>query len=296
MQGLLLLDKPSGITSFGAVARIRRLSHEKRAGHTGTLDPMATGVLPILLGRATALSSYLLEADKTYIASVKLGVATDTLDITGEITDEKPVSADNSAVLSVLESFVGKQLQVPPIYSALKHNGERLYNIARRGETADIPPREIEIFSVKQVSPLKNNEFSFEARVSKGTYIRSLVRDIGERLGTCAVLTELERTNTAGFDISSCVSLEGLTEENISEYLLPADRAVMHLKRVNVTKKQAVRFSNGGQLDLDRLKIEDKTDKTLYRVYSGQTFLGLGIIETDKNQLAVKCIIQAVSL
>lgn len=293
MLGLLLINKPSGITSFGAVAKIKRLSGEKRVGHTGTLDPMATGVLPILLGRATTLSSYLLNADKSYNACIRLGTVTDTGDITGNIISKSSVSCDNDDVIRTLEGFIGIQEQVPPMYSAIKQNGVRLYELARRGETAQIPVREIEVFSLNQTSRLNDNlEFDIETTVSKGTYIRALCRDIGESLGTGATLSALCRTKTAGFTLDMCVDLDNLTSENIGDYILPADRAVQYMTKLTVTEKQAVRFSNGGKLSLDRLKTESVYDGQLFRVYCGDRFLGIGRADIHNNQLNISCIIQ----
>ncbi len=292
MLGLLLINKPEGITSFGVVARIKRLTGEKRVGHTGTLDPMATGVLPVLIGRGTVLCSHLLSADKSYRARVQLGVMTDTLDITGKVLKTNTVTCSNEQILNVLEDFKGKQNQVPPMYSAIKKDGVRMYELARKGESAQIAPREIEVFSLTQTAPLdESGEFELETRVSKGTYIRSLVRDIGERLGYGATLSALTRTETAGFGIGECVELDKLTADNISDYILPCDRAVSHLPSVNITEKQAVRFSNGGQLDLERLKIKDYSNGQLYRVYSGEKFLGLGEIDTENKRLNIACLI-----
>ncbi len=292
MLGLLLVNKPEGITSFGVVARIKRLTGEKRVGHTGTLDPMATGVLPVLIGRGTTLCSHLLSADKSYRARVKLGVVTDTLDITGEVLQTKAVNCSNEQILEVLENFKGKQSQVPPMYSAIKKDGVRMYELARKGESARIEPRDIEVFSLTQIAPLnENGEFEIETRVSKGTYIRSLVRDIGESLGCSATLSALIRTETAGFSLDECVKLDNLTAENISDYILPCDKAVSHLPQVNITEKQAVRFSNGGQLDLERLKIKDYSNGQLYRVYSSERFLGLGEIDIDNRNLKIACLI-----
>lgn len=292
MQGLILLSKPNGITSFGAVARIKRLAHEKRVGHTGTLDPMATGVLPVFLGRATALSGLLLDADKSYKAKVKLGITTDTDDITGNVLSETKVNITNEELERVLEEFIGKLKQKPPIYSALKKDGQRLYDLARKGEEVEVEEREIEVFSIKLLSNLdENNTFSIETRVSKGTYIRSLARDIGERLGVGATLTELERTETGGFSLQSCVDLEKLSEENITDYIIDEEKAVSHLRQIEVTKKQAIRFSNGGQLGFERLKISDIKDNELFRIKFDGLFLGIGIAETDKNQIGIKCII-----
>ena len=292
MQGLILLDKPENITSFGAVARIKRIANEKRVGHTGTLDPMATGVLPVLLGRATALSSLLLDADKRYTAAVKLGVTTDTEDITGNIISEGKVSITNGEINEALKRFTGVLMQKPPIYSALKKDGVRLYKLAREGKTAEIEPRRIEVFSAELLSPLNaDNIFEIDVHVSKGTYIRSLARDIGEYLGCGACLAALRRTYTGGFSIENCVPLDSLNGDNIGDYLISEERAVGYLRETFVTEKQAVRFCNGGQLDLDRLKIKQLTDGELIRVKLNDQFLGVGIVDLSKNQLAIKCII-----
>lgn len=292
MQGLILLDKPENITSFGAVARIKRIAREKRVGHTGTLDPMATGVLPVLLGRATALSSLLLDADKRYIAKVKLGVTTDTEDITGNIISENKVAVTTEQLSIALCAFRGKIMQKPPIYSAIKKDGVRLYKLAREGKTAEIEARKIEVFSIDLISPLnEENIFEIDVHVSKGTYIRSLARDIGELLGCGACLTELRRTYTGGFSLESCVSLDTLNGENIAEHLISEEKAVAYLRSVSVTEKQAVRFCNGGQLDLERLKIKALTEDELVRVKLNDKFLGVGIADLTNNQLAIKCII-----
>lgn len=295
MQGFLLLNKPEGITSFGAVARIKRLTGEKRVGHTGTLDPMATGVLPIFIGRATALSSYLLDADKSYSAKIKLGITTDTCDITGKITDTKEVSVDEEALKNVLASFVGSIEQTPPMYSALKKDGVRLYELARRGESIDIPKRNVEIYSLVQTSPLdSNNEFCIDVTVSKGTYIRSLCRDIGEKLGCGATMTALCRIEASGFSLQNCVQLDKLNEDNISDFVVSEETALSHLEQISVTRPQAIRFSNGGQLAFDRIKIDDKTDGTLYRVKYGDAFLGIGAADSERQELAVKCVINRI--
>lgn len=292
MQGLILLDKPENITSFGAVARIKRIASEKRVGHTGTLDPMATGVLPVLLGRATALSGLLLDADKRYTAAVKLGVSTDTDDITGNIISESQVNITNERLGGALKAFTGVLMQRPPIYSALKKDGARLYKLAREGKTAEIESRKIEVFSLDLISPINaENIFEIDVHVSKGTYIRSLARDIGEYLGCGACLAALKRTYTGGFSLPDCVSLDSLNEENIGDYLISEERAVAYLRKAYVTEKQAVRFCNGGQLDLDRLKIKDLTDGELVRVKLTDKFLGVGVVDLSKNQLAIKCII-----
>lgn len=292
MQGLILLDKPMGITSFGAVAKIKRAAHEKRVGHTGTLDPMATGVLPVLLGRATALSSLMLDADKRYTATVRLGVATDTDDITGTVIKNGEVNVTSEQLNNAVSHFTGEIMQRPPAYSALKKDGVRLYTLARMGETVEVPERRVTVFSADVVSYInEKNEFTVNFHVSKGTYIRSLARDIGEFLGCGACLSSLCRTYTGGFSLSQCISPDALTEQNISEYILSEEKAVEYLKEVQVTKKQAVRFSNGGQLGFERLKGINLTENELVRVKCEKLFLGIGRADIAKDQLAVKCVI-----
>ena len=292
MQGLILLNKPSGITSFGAVAKIKRAAHEKRVGHTGTLDPMATGVLPVLLGRATALSGLMLDADKRYTATVRLGVTTDTDDITGTVIKNCEVNVTSEQLNNAVSHFTGEIMQRPPAYSALKKDGVRLYTLARMGETVEVPERRVTVFSADVVSYInEKNEFAVNFHVSKGTYIRSLARDIGEFLGCGACLSSLCRTYTGGFSLSQCISPDALTEQNIIEYILSEEKAVEYLKEVQVTKKQAVRFSNGGQLGFERLKGINLTENELVRVKCEKLFLGIGRADIAKDQLAVKCVI-----
>ena len=291
MQGLILLNKPTGITSFSAVSAIKRAAQEKRVGHTGTLDPLATGVLPIFLGRATALSSYLLDGDKGYRATVKLGVKTDSCDITGNVINECQVNLSNENIVAALEKFVGETEQTPPMYSAIKKDGVRLYQLARKGIEVDVPKRRVRIHSITQTSPLnQDNEFIIDVLVSKGTYIRSLCNDIGEYLGVGATLTGLCRTNVANFSIEDCVPLEQITAENIAEHLLNEEIAVSHFKQVLVTENQAKRFSNGGQLSYERLKNVDFSDGEILRVKYRDCFVGLGFADNERQQIGIKCV------
>ena len=296
MIGLILVDKPEGITSFSAVNAIKRKSQEKRVGHTGTLDPMATGVLPILLGRATALSSLLLEGDKRYIAEIKLGVTTDTDDITGNVISEAEVNITQNEVETALKEFLGDSEQIPPMYSAIKKDGVRLYKLAREGKSIEVPSRKIRVYEVNIISELNDdNIVKVEFFVSKGTYIRSLARDLGENLGCGATLYSLRRTATCGFNIDSCVSLDDLNEDNIKKHILSEEFAVSHLREVFVTEKQAVRFSNGGQLSFDRLGIstDDFKENELFRVKYKNIFLGVGFADTDKREIGIKCVIRS---
>lgn len=290
MQGLLLINKPEGLTSFGVVAKIKWLLHTKRVGHTGTLDPMATGVLPILVGRDTVLCSHLLDADKEYVAGVKLGITTDTLDKTGKVLSKTKVNLSKERLEEVLKGFLGKQNQVPPMYSALKKDGVRLYDLAREGKEVEREAREIEIFELELLE-FSGDEFKIRVLCSKGTYIRSLADDIGKELGTGAMLTSLCRTQTAGFKLNECVDLDFLTPENTSSFLKSAENAVLNYPLLFVSEKQALRFSNGGELALERLRFKSQPENgEIYRVKNGERFLGLGEVDFNKSALKIKCL------
>jgi tRNA pseudouridine55 synthase len=187
MNGIIIVNKPQGFTSQDVVSKIKKILNEKKAGHTGTLDPLATGVLPVLLGNYTKLSKYLIEHDKVYIARIKLGKKSSTGDSEGEIIEEKAVpKLSVEEIKNTLNSFLGKQTQIPPMYSAIKINGKKLYEYARNGETVEVPAREIEIYSIKLLS-FENDEIEFEVASSKGTYIRTLCEDIAKSLGTARI-------------------------------------------------------------------------------------------------------------
>ena len=294
-QGLLLINKPKDITSFGVVAKIKWLLHEKRVGHTGTLDPMATGVLPVFVGRATALSSFLLDADKVYTATFRFGVTTDTADITGKVLTENEVKITADDILSAFKEFTGEIKQVPPMFSAIKKNGVPLYKLAREGKAVDVPERAVTINYIKPVNEFENNEITVRVSCSKGTYIRSLCRDIGEYLGCGATLSELRRDETSGFGLENCVNLDDLTPDNIREFLTDEERAVSYLREISISEKQAVRFSNGGQLSFERLSYTFNTQGELLRVKHKNELLGIGIADLENRQVAIKCVLRGVS-
>ncbi len=294
MQGLLLINKPKDKTSFSVVAKIKWLFHQKRVGHTGTLDPMATGVLPVFIGRATALSEFLLSADKVYTATFRFGITTNTADITGDILSERKVELTEAEILYALDRFTGKITQVPPMYSAIKKNGVPLYKLARQGVKVDVPSREVTINFIKPVSKFANNEITVQVSCSKGTYIRSLCHDIGEYLGCGAALSALRRDETSGFTLAQCVNLDDLTPENATDFLIDEENAVKHLREIKVSEKQAVRFSNGGQLSFERLNYSFDADGELLRIKYRDKFLGVGIADLEKGQVAIKCILRGV--
>ena len=289
MTGILLIDKPEGMTSFVAATRVRRMTGVKKTGHTGTLDPMATGVLPVLLGGATRFCELLPSHDKAYTATLRLGTITDTLDITGEVLETREVNVSRAELERALEGFSGEIEQVPPMYSAISQNGVRLYKLARQGIEVERESRRVTISSLELIGcDEEKGEYTISVECSAGTYIRSLVADIGEKLGCGAVMTALRRTSANGFDIKDAVTIEQLeaaaNEERLGEILLPVDKALGGYGSVTVTEAQAKRFLNGGELFLERLKIKGEG---IFRVYSPKgDFLGLG--ETEDEYLKVR--------
>lgn len=293
MNGVLIIDKPKDFTSFDVVAVVRRIIKQRKIGHTGTLDPMATGVLPLLLGSAAKAQSIMPDSDKEYVATALLGMTTDTLDITGEVKEKFDSSVTESELKSVINTFLGKQMQLPPMYSAIKKDGVRLYNLARQGIEVEREMREI---FIRELELLEFDEQSktFKIRVlcSKGTYIRSLIDDIGKKLQCGAVMTELRRTMACSYSEKDAISLEDLekiVENNtIENVLMNIESVFCTYPEVAVSPAQAVRFSNGGALDILRTAIKNSyTDKEIYRVKTREgDFIGLGI--TDKESQLIK--------
>ncbi|MBQ2841563.1 MAG: tRNA pseudouridine(55) synthase TruB [Clostridia bacterium] len=291
MTGIILLDKPKDITSFGAVARVRRICSEKKCGHTGTLDPMATGVLTIMLGGATRFCELLPSHNKAYIASFRLGTVTDTLDITGKILETREFNVNSSQVKEKLTDFVGEISQLPPMYSAVSVDGKRLYDLARQGIEVERKSRQVMVFSIDMLCENEEKgEYTISVECSSGTYIRTLISDLGEKLGCGAVMTDLRRTKANGFGIENAVTLEQLSAaaENgtLDEIIIPVDKALEEYPVIKVSAAQAKRFSNGGELDLQRLKYPRMLG--YFRIYDPENrFIGLGEIGTG-DSLTVK--------
>lgn len=290
MTGIICLDKPRNMTSFTAVKRASRILGVKKAGHTGTLDPMATGVLVVMLGHCTRFIELLPEHRKSYTARVKLGITTDTLDITGTVLSEKAVNVSFDELIKASNRFKGEILQIPPMYSALKKDGERLYDLARRGIETEREKRKITVEKLR-IYDFDGIEFSMDVTCSAGTYIRSLCDDIGSALGCGAVMTDLRRTSANGFDIENAVTLEELEElvkeNSLTDKLVPIETALFSYPEITVTSPQANRFRNGGELAYERLHKD--LNIGIYRVYSPENeFLGLGEILTKKGSLTVR--------
>ncbi len=291
MNGVLIINKPMDFTSFDAVAVTRKVSGQRKLGHCGTLDPNATGVLPVLLGAATKAQDILPNHDKEYVAELKFGLETDTLDIWGEVLKEEKSQVSAEAFEEILKNFRGEIMQVPPMYSALKLNGQRLYELARQGIEVKREARPVTVYSLETES-FNEKEQTAKIRVScsKGTYIRSLIDDIGKALGTVAVMTSLCRTKACGFSLSESISMDELkssSPDEIKAKLLPIERLFVNYREVTVSEAQGIRFKNGGALGVERLRSlpKDATQSEIFRVKFGEKFLGLGIIKDTELKI-----------
>lgn len=279
VDGVLLLDKPTGMSSNDALQKARRLFNAEKGGHTGTLDPMASGLLPICFGEATKFGSDLLDADKTYLATLRLGERTDTGDAEGTIVDVRPVTAKAEHIGPVLQRFLGLQMQTPPMYSALKRNGIPLYRLAREGREVEREPREIRIGGLEAVS-VDIPELTLRVRCSKGTYVRVLAEDIGEALGCGAHLTALRREQVGSLDIGDARTLEALSamdQDGRLSALAPVDFLLRDLPLVELEQGLLERFGNGNPV---RTELPAGAE---FRVYDSGRLIGLGVRDGDDN-------------
>lgn len=277
MDGVLIINKPKGFTSHDVVNVLRKALNTKKIGHTGTLDPNATGVLPILIGTATKISKYLIEHDKTYIATVRLGEKTDTGDSEGSII-EKDLNFQNISckqIRDVLKTFIGKQKQIPPMYSAIKINGKKAYEYARKGQAVQLEPRNIEIYSINLIK-LEDEEITFEVSCSKGTYIRTLCEDIAKRLGTIGYMKELTRTRVDEFKLENAVTIDQIKENSliVNEKIISIESIFKDKPQINLNNRKKELFLNGV-----RLTFEKPND--IYRIYNNNEFIGLGTIKDN---------------
>ena len=283
VHGVLLLDKPVGLTSNDALQRVKRLFAAKKAGHTGSLDPLASGMLPLCFGEATKVSGFLLDADKYYVVTCKLGSRTATADAEGEVIETRPVPAlDARRIEQALAGFRGEIMQVPPMYSALRHQGQRLYDLAREGIEV---PREARPLTIHELllTEFTADSLSLAVRCSKGTYIRTLVEDVAEALGTCAHVTVLRRLAVGPFGLGSAMhSLADLEQgardgaAGLDALLLPVDSAVAHWPKADLTGDAAWYFTKGQPVFVPGAPAQGRL-----RVYADQRFLGVGEIMSD---------------
>lgn len=270
-SGILIVDKPAGWTSMDVCAKLRGIFHEKRVGHGGTLDPMATGVLPVFMGRATRAVEFAEKSDKEYVAGLKLGVITNTQDTSGEVLEERPVSIAGGELEAALEKFRGDLLQVPPMYSAIKINGKKLYELARKGREVERPARPVTIKCLEIVDQQGDSLYTIRVRCSKGTYIRTLCHDLGQALDCGGCMASLRRTMAAGFTLEDAVTLEQVqAAEDPAALLLPVDRLFPDRKKLVLPSAVEKKIRNGMTAVLPEL------DQGEYRVYSQDgTFLAV---------------------
>lgn len=289
ISGVILLDKPLGYSSNQALQKVKWLFQAEKAGHTGTLDPLATGLLPICLGEATKFAQYVTDADKTYLATVKLGATTSTGDAEGEVLTTSHVNVSKAQFESACQQFIGEISQLPPMYSALKHQGKALYEYARDGVEIAREPRLIEIFEIR-LEDFSESVANIYVTCSKGTYIRTLAEDIGALLGCGAHLIGLRRTDTAGYEIEDAVTieqLESMTTEQRDQQLLPVDSAIEDLPKVNL-HADAAYFLMQGQA----VWMSGKVPSGELRLYDdNECFLGLGYLQDD-GKIAPKRLIR----
>jgi len=291
VDGILLLDKPVGLSSNQALQQVRRLYRAAKAGHTGSLDPLASGVLPLCFGQATKVAGLLLDSDKTYRASLALGSRTTTGDREGAVVETRPVPPlEEEAVRAVLEGFVGERQQIPPMYSALKRDGEALYALARRGVEVERIPRRIRILGVALES-LEDGRLEFEVTCSTGTYVRTLGEEVAEALGTCGYLEALRRTEVgafAGRRVHPFAELERLApdEQALDALLLPVDAGLDTLPSVRLAIDEAVRFRHGQPVGLSAAMPAALTAGTQLRIYDAAgVFIGLGTLDRTRSSI-----------
>lgn len=278
MNGVINIYKNTGMTSFDVVTMVRRVAKMKKVGHTGTLDPAASGVLPVCLGKATKIIDYIMENKKVYRVNLKLGMVTDTYDLEGEVLREKDAShITKDEILNGINSFVGTIDQVPPMYSALKQNGVRLYELARQGIEVHREARKVTIYSIENIKIESNDNIQMDVCCSKGTYIRSLCYDIGEKLNVGATMTALERIQNGPFTKEEAINIEDLTEELLEKYIISIEKALDSFEKITVNEKFGKLLRNGVKVFDNRMYSEEVEFNKLYRVYEDNgVFLGLG--------------------
>ena len=281
MNGILIINKEKGCTSHDIVYKVKKIFNEK-VGHTGTLDPLAEGVLPILIGKGTLCSKYLINHDKKYVVNLALGQKTETADLEGKIIEEKKIpdkSLTQSKIEKVLKSFIGKQQQMPPIYSAIKVNGKKLYEYARKGQNVEIKPREIEIYDIKLMNiDAQKKQIQFEVFCGKGTYIRSLCEDIAEKLETVGYMESLKRIQVGDFKIEESSKIQELEEnKEDTKYL---ESKIISVEEIFKNKEKIKLDDKKMQLFLNGVKITQNQENDIYRIYDkNEKFIGIGIVQ-----------------
>ncbi|EKY22113.1 tRNA pseudouridine(55) synthase TruB [Clostridium celatum] len=285
MNGVLNIFKPTGMTSFDVVRIVKKVCNTGKVGHTGTLDPEASGVLPVCVGRATKIIDYIMDSKKVYEVVFKLGIRTTTYDLEGEVLEERNTeSLKDEDILKVVNSFKGQYSQIPPMYSALKQNGVRLYELARKGIEVEREGRLITIYNIEDIK-VNNPYVSMKVTCSKGTYIRSLCYDIGEKLGVFATMTELNRSATSVFNQEQAININDLNSDNVNEYLISIEDALNSYDTITVGMRYKKLLVNGVRVADTRFTKDKVICEKLYRVYDEEgNFIGLG----EKNNNGFK--------
>ena len=282
MDGIIIINKPSGCTSHDIVYKIKKITG-KKVGHTGTLDPLAQGVLPILIGKATQCSKYLIKHDKIYIAKIQLGIKTDTLDKEGKIIERQDINnniLEEDNIKKALNNMIGKQIQTPPIYSAIKVKGKKLYEYARKGQEVEIPKREIEIYSIELLNiDKKENIIEFKVHCSKGTYIRTLCENIAEKLGTIGYMEDLIRVQVGDFSIDQAIDIQKYDNIELKNEI---QKNLIDLKTFFKDKSKIELDDNKLNAFLNGAKIFIKNKEGVYRVFNKNKFIGTGILNDNK--------------
>ena len=292
-NGVVVIKKPEGLSSFAIVSRVRRIFNVKKAGHTGTLDPMATGVLPVLIGRAVKASEYMLTSDKHYRATMLLGITTDTEDITGNTLSTCDKIPPTNEVFSAIESMLGESMQTPPMYSALKVGGKKLYELARAGEVVEREARKITVYSIKY-SAINDREFSLDVHCSKGTYIRTLIADIGKKLGVGAVMKTLERTEASGFtleDSHTLEELEALSPCELDKTVIPTEAIFRSEREVTLSPFFARLARCGVEIYLKKIGLCAEIGERI-KLFDEAGFFALGEVREFEDGIAIKPIKQ----
>ena len=287
IAGILPVNKPQGWTSFDVVAKLRGVLRIKRLGHAGTLDPMATGVLPVFVGKATKACDILPDTAKAYTAGFRLGVRTDTLDITGEVVETKKAEIKREQLETIKAQFVGEITQLPPMYSAVKVDGKRLYQLAREGKVVERTPRKCTVHSIEILCfDEKTQQGEMSIRCEKGTYVRTIIDDIGTAAGTGAVMTSLVRTYSGGFDIKDCLTIEQIAQiceqGRLAEILMPTEKAFELYKDIRLNDRLTALYKNGVKLYAGQVDADGQSSET-FRVFgAGGDFLGLAAFENGQ--------------
>ena len=285
MNGVLNIYKPTGITSFDVVSIVRKISNVKKVGHAGTLDPEASGVLPVCIGRGTKAIDYIMGDFKIYEAELKLGVITDTYDKEGKILKESEVTASEEEIIQAINSFVGEIKQVPPMYSALKVNGKKLYELARAGIEIEREARLINIYGI-DIIEMKIPYVKFRVKCSKGTYIRSLCYDIGELLECGGMMWNLQRTATGQFHIEDAVNIEDLNRENINQYIMPIEKIFQGNTKITI-EDRFIKFLLNGVVVKDKALVSKFEEHITYSIYNNDNnFIGIA----DKSNEGIRLI------